>query len=118
MNGWPKSKNDVDLSVKPYYMIHDDLSYVHNLILKDQRIVVPTVLPQEMKETLHTGHSGIERCKRRARDTLYWPGINDDDDDDDKLNLTTLTLSAETGFHNGRVKKREQSFTSRVIKKY
>ena len=76
MNGWPKSKNDVDPSVKPYYMIRDDLSYVHNLILKDQRIVVPNVLRQEMKETLHTGHSGIERCKRRARDTLYWPGIN------------------------------------------
>ena len=29
-----------------------------------------------------------------------------DDDDDDKLYLTTLTLSAEAGFHNGRVKKR------------
>ena len=29
----------------------------------------------------------------------------DDDDDDDKLYLTTLTLSAEAGFHNGRVKK-------------
>ena len=26
-------------------------------------------------------------------------------DDDDKLYLTTLTLSAEAGFHNGRVKK-------------
>ena len=25
------------------------------------------------------------------------------DDDDDKLYLTTLTLSAEAGFHNGRV---------------
>jgi hypothetical protein len=27
-----------------------------------------------------------------------------DDDDDDKLYLTTLTLSAEAGFHNWRVK--------------
>jgi hypothetical protein len=30
--------------------------------------------------------------------------IADCDDDDDKLYLTTLTLSAEAGFHNGRVK--------------
>jgi len=59
-----------------FYKIRNDLSYVHDLILKDQRIVVPTALRQEMKEILHTGHSGIERCKRRARDTLYWPGIN------------------------------------------
>ncbi len=76
MNGWPKSTNDVDPSVKPYYMIRHDLSYVHNLILKDQRIVVTIVLRQEMKETLHIGHSGIERCKRRARDILYLSGIN------------------------------------------
>ena len=29
---------------------------------------------------------------------------NHEDDDDDKLYLTTLTLSAKAGFHNGRVK--------------
>ena len=76
MNGWPKSSDNIDPCIKPYYIIRDNLSYVHNLILKNQRIVVPTVLRQEMKETLHTGHSGIERCKRRAKDTPYWPGIN------------------------------------------
>ena len=76
MNGWPKSSSDLDPSVAPYYKIQNDLSYVHNLILKDQRIVVPTALRQEMKAILHTGHSGIECCKRRARDTQYWPGIN------------------------------------------
>ena len=73
---WPKSSKDIDPCIKPYYIIRDDLSCVHNLILKNQRNVVLTVLCQEMKETLHTGHSGIERRKRGARDTLYWRGIN------------------------------------------
>jgi hypothetical protein len=39
--------------------------------------------------------------------SVVWDSCNiecDDDDDDDKLYLTTLTLSAEAGFHNGRVK--------------
>ena len=54
MNGRPKSSNDIDPCIKPYYMIRDDLSYVHNLILKNQRIVVLTVLCPEVKETLHT----------------------------------------------------------------
>ena len=31
--------------------------------------------------------------------------VNKSDDDDDKLYLTTLTLSTEAAFHNGRVKK-------------
>jgi hypothetical protein len=35
-------------------------------------------------------------------DTTRWSG-----DDDDKLYLTTLTLSAKAGFHNGRVNKRK-----------
>ena len=44
----------LDPSVAPYYKIQNDLSYVHNLILKDQRIVVPTALRQKMEAILHT----------------------------------------------------------------
>ena len=29
-----------------------------------------------MEVLLHTGHVGIERCKRRARESIYWPGLN------------------------------------------
>ena len=29
-----------------------------------------------MLEKIHQGHMGIEMSKRRARDTLYWPGMN------------------------------------------
>ena len=42
-----------------------------------------------------TSANSDERLQRRAFT---------DDDDDDKLYLTTLTLSAKAGFHNGRVK--------------
>ena len=43
-----------------------------------------------------------QKVSKRQRTTGY--SQNNDDDDDDKLYLTTLTLSAEAGFHNGRVK--------------
>ena len=44
-----------------------------------------------------------ERYFKRGR--LYCEFAScESDDDDDKLYLTTLTLSAEAGFHNGRVK--------------
>ena len=29
-----------------------------------------------MKDLLYTGHMGIERCKRRARESVCWPGLN------------------------------------------
>jgi hypothetical protein len=28
-----------------------------------------------MRQKIHHGHLGIERCKARARSTLYWPGM-------------------------------------------
>ncbi len=29
-----------------------------------------------MKQRIHEGHLGIEKCKSRARETLFWPGLN------------------------------------------
>ena len=26
---------------------------------------------------IHEGHSGLGKCKLRAKDTVYWPGLND-----------------------------------------
>ena len=37
-----------------------------------------TCLRKEMKTLLHTGHLGMVKTKGRARETLYWPGINND----------------------------------------
>ena len=31
-----------------------------------------------MIKQIHSGHFGIEACVRRARDILYWPGMQSD----------------------------------------
>lgn len=31
-----------------------------------------------MLTRIHEGHLGIEKCKRRARETVFWPGMNKD----------------------------------------
>lgn len=46
------------------------------VLLKGLRIIIPTSIRAEMKQILHQGHFGIELCKRRARQSMYWPGIN------------------------------------------
>ncbi|KAL7859480.1 hypothetical protein SRHO_G00146270 [Serrasalmus rhombeus] len=45
---------------------------IQRLIMKLQSLR-PEILRQ-----LHEGHLGIEKCKRRARSAVYWPGINED----------------------------------------
>ena len=42
------------------------------------RIVIPLGLRKTILARLHSFHQGIERTKRRARQTVYWPGINSD----------------------------------------
>ena len=48
----------------------------NGLIFKGERLVVSTSLCEEMTEKLHSSHIGIQGCLKRARETLYWPGMN------------------------------------------
>ena len=38
-------------------------------------IVIPNKLQPEILTRIHTGHNGIEKCKRRARQSVFWPGM-------------------------------------------
>ena len=31
-----------------------------------------------VKKDIHSGHQGIEACLRRAREHVYWPGMNEE----------------------------------------
>ena len=76
LNGWPKLRHQVHPVAQPFCNVRHDLSCLHDLVLKGERIIVPSPMRKEMKDLLHTGHFGIERCKCRARESIYWPGLN------------------------------------------
>ena len=48
------------------------------LVLYQTRLVIPRTQRKDILRRLHLAHQGIERTKRRARQTVYWPGINSD----------------------------------------
>ena len=48
------------------------------VLLKGQQIVIPTKMRPEMRSLVHEGHLVIEKCKRRAREVMYWPNMNTD----------------------------------------
>jgi hypothetical protein len=73
--GWPSSVKDCD-NVKEYWKVREDLTYIKGLILKGNRIVIPSQLRQKLLVKLHEGHLGMEKCKRRARESIYWPGLS------------------------------------------
>ena len=41
----------------------------------------PFLSLQHNKKIIHHSHNGIERCKNRARQSVYWPGIKHEIED-------------------------------------
>lgn len=78
MRGWPSQKKDVDAMIKPYWNFKEDLTVAYGLIWKGDRIVIPKVLRREILKKIHMGHLGLEKCKLRAREIVFWPNINNE----------------------------------------
>ena len=46
------------------------------IVLKVTQIVVPTRKHEAILKLIHEGHLGLNKCKFRAKETVYWPGRN------------------------------------------
>jgi hypothetical protein len=78
LKGWPENKVDLCLAMRPYFQFRTELSVQDGLIFRGNRVVVPESQREVLKERLHSSHIGAEGCCRRARECLYWPGMNQD----------------------------------------
>ena len=76
IEGWPQNKASLPLSLTPYFNYCDELSVQDGIVLRGERVVIPTSMHHEMKMKVHAGHTGINSCLRRARELIYWPGIS------------------------------------------
>ena len=61
-----------------YILLIVKTCYISGLVLKGNRIVIPKILPNEMKTLLHNGHFGIVKIKHHAREIMFWHGMNRD----------------------------------------
>ena len=74
--GWPNDKLSVDQSIREYWPIRDEINSQNGLLLRRERLIVPSSMRNEMMRKIHEHHLVIEKCKCRARDLVYWPGMN------------------------------------------
>lgn len=74
-SSWPDKKSAPKV-VRPFLPLAAQFSVENGLLMRGSRIVIPTPLQQEILDKLHEGHQGITRCRDRARQSVWWPGLS------------------------------------------
>lgn len=76
-SGWP-SRRDVGADLKEYWAHKDDIAMGKDILMCGSRIVIPRQFRESVLNQLHEGHFGIEKCRARARGSVWWPHIDTD----------------------------------------
>ena len=76
--GWPRQKDDVADVAQAYHHVRAELSVANDLLLQGNRIVIPVEMRREILEKIHDGHQGVNKCRERANQSVWWPGLNDE----------------------------------------
>ena len=71
---WP-NRTSLLKELFPYYLVRTELSIEAGLLMRGCRIVIPLQLQSEILDKLHDGHLGITKCRARARQSVWWPGL-------------------------------------------
>ena len=78
ITGWPDDIKDIPKALRPYHGQRDSLTVEDGLILCGEAIIIPPGERKKVLEQIHQGHLGTSKCQCRARQCVYWPGINKD----------------------------------------
>ena len=73
--GWPAHAKQEPV-LKNYWLEQATLTVKDGLLLKDTRLVIPAAMRNDVLAKLHEGHQGVEKCKSRARQSVWWPGLS------------------------------------------
>ena len=76
MFGFPEHKKDVCEEVRPFWDVRNELSYIEDLVLYGNRIIIPLSMQNTIIELLHSSHMGMVKTKARANEIVYWPGMS------------------------------------------
>ena len=73
--GWP-CISKIPQALKKFYPVAAELSVHKGLLLRGCRLVIPVSMQSDILNKLHVGHQGIRKCRERAKQAVWWPGIS------------------------------------------
>ena len=78
LTGFPRRLRNLPAQFRPYWTVRHHLSVDNGLVLKGQRLVIPSALRRSVLDDLHASHQGMTRTKQRARQLVFWPQLTTD----------------------------------------
>ena len=67
----------VPQEIQKYWTFQEELTIEDGLILKGTHIVIPEEMREGILKQIHEGHLGFNKYQMRAKETVYWPRLND-----------------------------------------
>ena len=77
-NGWPDNVKALPCDLRAYWSFRDELAMEAGVIFKGRQILVSPSMQKDILKQLHSGHHGVEKTRRLARENVYWVKINSD----------------------------------------
>ena len=74
-DSWPPDRQ-VSGDLRPYFSLRHELTVSDGIILRGSRLVIPPVMRMEILNKIHSGHLGISKCRQRAQESVWWPGLS------------------------------------------
>ena len=78
IEGWPETKKELPVQLSPYFTFRNELTVHGSSLFKGEQVIVPESMRCTIKDHMHLFHLSNESILRRARECIYWPGINTD----------------------------------------
>ena len=76
LTGWPEKRDECPVQVRDYWNYREEISLHDGLLFKNQRVIVPKAMRSEILSRIHSSHEGIVSCSKKAKDIVFWPGMN------------------------------------------
>lgn len=73
---WPSSRKLCPPNLTPFWEKRAFLHQMDGLLFMNKRLVIPPPLQKEVLGRIHEGHQGERRCRQRAQETVWWPGLS------------------------------------------
>ncbi|GFN78382.1 Pol polyprotein [Plakobranchus ocellatus] len=78
VTGWPSHRGTTEPKVQAFWNLRHNLHVENNIAFFENRMIIPEALRKDILLKLHSSHLGVDKCKSRARESIFWSGITKD----------------------------------------